>query len=286
MVEAQKSADIGMRRGQILSNLSQRQQLDLIAEGLPILVKSAGELLTASKSLGNHHRAATILTGHALEEVAKALILVDIVRCPPKLRGKRIGPMMRWFYNHLARLIYLDAQDWKPTDVNELQRYVDNHRKSHYLEGEIGEYILPNHTTWSRESVLYADIITYEDGEPMWQSPDPTYVYYDTNPWELCQALSNMGIFDRRGLDIVSIVWAQVDFDGPQNWQSARRLTHEMLVQLENANLISDNAQEQQLSLLYNLWQLPMYRIDFNYMEVDIKDLRDEQEANLSVYYS
>jgi len=51
-------------------------------------------LLAASKALVERDRAATILKGHAMEEVAKILILMDIVRCPPKLRGERVGPMM------------------------------------------------------------------------------------------------------------------------------------------------------------------------------------------------
>jgi hypothetical protein len=135
MVVAKKSADIGMKRGRTLANLPQAQQLDVIAEGLPILMKSADNLLEASKALDQYDRAATILGGHASEELAKVLILMDIVRCPPKLRGQRVGPMMGWFYDHLARLIYLDAQRWKPTDTRELQDYVDQHRKSHYLEG-------------------------------------------------------------------------------------------------------------------------------------------------------
>ena len=74
MAEATRSGDIGMRRGRMLSNLSPDKQLDLIAEGLPVLMNSAGELLNASKALGEHHRAATILEGHASEEIAKILI--------------------------------------------------------------------------------------------------------------------------------------------------------------------------------------------------------------------
>ncbi|MER9185932.1 hypothetical protein [Mesorhizobium australicum] len=51
---------------------------------------------------------------------------------------------MAWFYDHLARLLYIEAQDWRPTDLNELRTYVDQQRRSHYLEGHVGEYILPN----------------------------------------------------------------------------------------------------------------------------------------------
>jgi hypothetical protein len=190
-------------------------------------VKSAGELLAASKALGEHYRAAAILKGHAMEEITKILILVDIVRCPPNLRPSRIGPMMTWFSDHLARLIYIDAQDWKPVNIRQLQEYVDGDRKSHYLEGAGGEYIMPNSTTWSRESQLYADIVTHEDGEPMWNEPDaraPLFDYGEPSPWQVCQALRDMGAFTRPGLDIVSSVWSQTDFVDNQHWSDTERL--------------------------------------------------------------
>ncbi len=284
MVEAKKSDDIGMKRGRVLPNLPQPKQFDVIAEGLPILMKSAGDLLGASKALVEHHRAATILEGHAMEEVAKILILIDIVRCPQKLRPSRIGPLMTWFYDHLARLIYIDAQRWKPMNAKQLQEYVDDHRKSHYLEGEVGEYIMPNWTTWSRESMLYADIVTHEDGEPIWNEPDaplPLFDSYEPLPWQVCQALSAMGAFTRAGLDIVSSVWSQTDFVNNQHWEDTERLTYEMLLALEKAGLITEGAREEQAGVLYNRWQLPMYRIDFKRIEVPLAELQAEREANL-----
>ncbi|MCH7775912.1 MAG: hypothetical protein IH878_05140 [Gemmatimonadetes bacterium] len=283
MVEAKKSDDIGMKRGRVLPNLPQPKQLDVIAEGLPILMKSAGDLLGASKALVEHHRAATILEGHAMEEVAKILILIDIVRCPQKLRPSRIGPMMNWFYDHLARLIYIDAQGWKPVNAKQLQEYADDHRKSHYLEGAVGEYIMPNWTAWSRESMLYADIVAYEDGEPIWNEPDaraPSFDYYEPRPWQVCQALRDMGAFTRAGLDIVSSVWSQTDFVNDQNWGDTERLTKEMLLALEKAGLITEAAREEQVGVLYDRWQLPMYRIDFKRIEVPLAELQAERDAN------
>lgn len=284
MVVPQKSADIGMRRGRTLANLPQPHQLDVIAEGLPILMKSADDLLVASKALAEHDRAASILKGHALEEVAKVLILIDIVRCPPKLRGERVGPMMGWFYDHLARLIYLDAQSWKPTDTQELQNYVDRQRRSHYLDGYVGEYIMPNWTTWSRESLLYADMVAYEDGELTWHSPEAVITPWDQGdlgPWKVCTALRDMGAFTRAGLDVASSIWSQLNFEDSQHWRDAQRLTHEMLLGLERSKLITEAAHEDQLHILYQQWQLPMYRIDFRRLEVPLQNLRDEQEAML-----
>ncbi len=283
MAEAKGSDHIGLRRARILSNLPQPRQLDLIAEGLPILMKSAGELLAASNALTEHHRAATILEGHAMEEIAKILILMDIVRCPPKVRPSRIGPMMGWFYDHLARLIYIDAQHWKPVDAKQLQDYVDSHRRSHYLEGAVGEYIMPNWTTYSRESLLYADILTYEEGEPIWNEPDargPMVDHGEPLQWQVCRALRDMGAFNRAGLDIASTIWSQIDFVDIQHWSETERLTYEMLVALHDAKLIADVARDNQLGPLYRNWQLPMYRIDFRRIEVPLADLQAERDAN------
>jgi hypothetical protein len=284
MVEAKKSDDIGMKRGRILAKLPQPNQLDVIAEGLPILMKSAGDLLEASKALDEHHRAATILEGHAMEEVSKILILIDIVRCPPKLRSSRIGPMMNWFYDHLARLIYIDAQSWKPVNGKQLQEYVDNHRESHYLEGEFDEYILPNWTTYLRESVLYADITTDEGGEPIWNEPDatgPMFINYEPFPWQVCQALRDMGAFTRAGLDIVSSVWSQKEFVDDQHWGDMKRLSYEMLLALEKADLITGAAREEHVGVLYHRWQLPMYHIDFKRIAVPLAELQSQRDATL-----
>ena len=292
MIVPQKSKDIGMKRGRILANLNQSQQLDMIAEGLPILMKSAGELLEASKALSEHYRSAEILKGHALEEIAKILILVDIVRCPPKIRSERIGQMMTWFYDHLARLIYIDAQCWSPVDINgtaqpshSLQKYVNSERKTHYVEGFVGEYIMPNSAIWRRESLLYADIVAHDDGTLQWNEPQAYLAMElsflrDNNPrpWRVCQALHDMGAFSRKGLDIISSVWEKLDFQNDQTQEDARRLTYEMLTELEKADLISASAREEQLETLYNGWQLPMYRVDFTRIEVSLEELRAEQE--------
>lgn len=192
--------------------------------------------------------------------------------------------MMTWFYDHLARLIYIDAQSWAPVNAKQLQEYADDHRRSHYLEGAVGEYIMPNWTALSRESLLYADIVTYEDGEPIWNEPDataPMFFNYEPLPWQVCQALRDMGAFTRAGLDIVSSVWSQMEFIDEQHWGDTRRLTYEMLLDLEKAGLITEAAREEQLQALYGNWQLPMYHIDFKRIEVPLAELQAERDANL-----
>lgn len=150
MAEALKSEDIGMKRGRVLAQLTPARQLDIVAEGLPILLKSADELMTAAEALDDHSRAAAILMGQATEELSKILILMDIVRCPPKVRGGLVGQMFKWFYDHLPRLLYAEAQGWKPMTVGQLQEYLDNSRRSHDIEGFAGEFIMPKSTFLAR----------------------------------------------------------------------------------------------------------------------------------------
>jgi len=285
MAEAQKSSDIGMRRGRVIANLSLERQLDFIAEGLPILMRSAGNLLAAARSLDGHPRSASLLLGHSLEETAKILILMDIVRCPKHLRSARIGDMMKWFYDHLARLLYIEAQSWRPVHPNQLQDYLDEKRKSHYLEGYMDEYILPNWSLAQRVSQLYADIVTYEDGIPIWNEPSdgkPSFGFAgrDPAPWEVCCNLNDFGAFTREGLDIVSSAWGNVNFEGDDVPAIVtNRLTYEMAISLQEAGLLSERATEEKLMTLYRCWQLPMYHMNFTRMEVRLEDLKAQQEG-------
>lgn len=288
-VQARKSSDIGMRRGRILQNLSQSKQMDVIAEGLPVLMKSAGDLLSASRNLGERGRVAIMLQSHAAEELAKVLILVDIVRCPPKLRQSRLGTMMGWFYDHLARLIYVESQNWKPTDIKQLQDYVDDNRKSHYLEGEYGEYIFLNWTIYMRESLLYADLITHEDGTLSWNDPVvPPSIFGigEMRAWRVCQALQDMGAFTREGLDVISSIWLNTEFADVQNWSVAKELALGMLRALEKEGLISERATQEQVGTLLHDWQMPMYNVNFRKIDVPLEQLQACRDANFSAEFS
>lgn len=292
MQEVQSIKNIGMRRARALANLNPEKQFDLIAEGLPVLMQSANSLYEASAELTNHPRSAAMLKRHASEEVAKILILIDLVRCPASLRPSRVGNMTKWFYDHLARLIYIDAQSWKPMHAQQLQEYIDTNRRTHYLEGAVGEYIMPNFEVYRRESDMYADIVCEEDGTLHWN--DPQSIYRDTKmnalmfggrfeprSWLICKALQAFGAFDRKGLDLISEVWGRVDFSTTENHEDARKLAYEMACAFEKEELISEVATAEQLGHLYHEWQLPMYRMDFSPIQVSLEELQDERDRNM-----
>ena len=205
----------------LICNMPADQRLEFIAEGLPILFKSAKSLSMASRALEQFPREAEILEGHCEEECAKILILVDIIRCPKKRAAECVGPMMQWFYDHLARLIYAEAQGWKPGNARQLQEYIDRERRSHYLEGEYGEFIMPNWALFQRESSLYADVVVDEDADPVWNSPVRWRGGYSSRSFLVVEALEAFGVFTSEGLKVMAEVWGKHDV-GEVEWTLPR----------------------------------------------------------------
>ncbi|MDB5393182.1 MAG: hypothetical protein JWM91_688, partial [Rhodospirillales bacterium] len=121
MTDRAKPANIGLGGAYQLCNMSSKDRLAFIAEGLPIIFESAKSLVNAAEKLIDHPRERAVLKGHAEEEAAKILILIDVLRCPPKIVSGRIGLMIKWFYDHLARMIYANAQSWQAWRLDELQ---------------------------------------------------------------------------------------------------------------------------------------------------------------------
>jgi hypothetical protein len=262
-------------------------RITLIAEGLPILLASAHGFWSAAESLRDRPREAEVLEGFADEEAAKILILIDIIRCPKRLVAARVGPMVSWFYNHLARLLYSDAQSWRPTDVSELQSYLNEQRKGHYLEGYVGEFIMPNWGVFARESVMYADIAGHEDGSASWndpnylRQPDPAPSSFTMKPkaLETAEALHAVGAFSPRGLIALAEVWGAVEFKDTIGASASDQLIRAMLERYFAEDLPLEHACNEHVRRLRRGWQMPMYNLDFRLIEVPLADLEREREA-------
>lgn len=177
--------------------------------------------------------------------------------------------------------------------ATQLQEYIDTHRQSHYLEGSVGEYIMPNMEVFRRESDMYADIIGEEDGTLHWNDPQALYHselfrsamtgrYESPLAWRICSALHDFGAFSREGLDVVASAWEQIDFSATENWEDAKKLCCNMLCGLQESGLITEAATQEQVSVLYNDWQLPMYRMDFSPVPVSLEELQAERDTNLA----
>ena len=278
-----RASSIGLGQARRLCQMPQRERLAFIGEGLPIVLASAQGFWQAAKELDGHVREAVVLARHAEEEAAKVLILVDMVRCPAHLVASRIGTMVKWFYNHLARLIYAEAVSRKPMHVAQLQEYVDLSRRSHHVDGAVGEYIVPNSAIYNREGVLYSDIAEYEGEGATWHGPSDLIHEFSFPRWPpralaLAEAMSHLGMFSRRGLELVATVWGTVEFKEQETVSEARALTRTLVERLVDEELSSEHAEQEHAQSLFEEWPLPMYHLDLAMIEVPFDELKREQD--------
>ncbi len=264
--------------------MPERKRLHLIAEGLPVILDSAQGFWTAARQLNDHPREAKVLEGFAEEEAAKILILMDAVRCPPKLVASKLSRLIGWFYDHLARLIYAKAVTWKPMHLAQLRDYVDMQRRGHYIEGDAGEYIMPNRAVYERESRLYADVEAYQGGSLRWSSPCDSYrgnIRFDTftpPALRVAEAMEQLGLFTPKGLLATSEIWGSLEYRDKENSHDGEKLTAKLLARVHAARLILDTAQHARVETLYRQWQIPMYNLDFSLIPVTLAELEAQQE--------
>jgi hypothetical protein len=277
-----KGPDIGLRQARRLCQLDDAERLAFIAEGLPVILRSAQGFWAAAEKLQAHSREAKVLENYADEEAAKILILVDAVRCPPKLIASRLNKIVGWFYNHLARLIYAEAVSWKPTHLAQLREYVDQQRHGHYLEGHAREYIAPNWAIYQRENLLYADVEAYQDGTLEWSAPrDPPYGHFGSfrrRALLVAEAMEQVGMFTTAGLKAVSDIWGSLEYREKEDHHDGRKLTEQLLTRLHAEGLILDTAKAEHAGTLYNEWQIPMYNLEFSLIPVSLEELEAEQD--------
>ena len=247
---------IGLGQAGQLCNMTAAERLSFLSNGLPIILSSAQSLWRGSREIEEKMpREAAALRILAEEEAAKALVLMDAVRCPPSLIASRIGKIVRWFYDHLARLLYAEATWWEPAHMAELREIVDRERKAHYLDGHFGEYIMPNSWLYRRECLLYADIEAREDEEPSWSDPLQHFDAATSSPWEThvrnpllhVEALHALGVFTPTGIRATSEIWGQVDFTDEVTRMRAYELGQQLVTRLRNENLPHRDATENQV---------------------------------------
>jgi hypothetical protein len=276
-----KKLQIGQRQASRICQMSMADRLAFIAEGLPIIHASAKGFWSASVELRTMPREAEVLEGFAKEEAAKILILLDAMRCPEKLVAGKLNMLIGRFYGHLERLIYAQLAEWWCEDIARLRKAVEPLRKAHDLEGNMGEFIVPNSTLYHRESKLYADVEAYEDGTPVWNAPVghpspfgprmPAVV-------AVVEAMAACGMFTLAGLQATSQVWGQLEFKDCETLWDAERLTRQLLNRLIADGLPQESATQDHVDTLYRHWPLPMYNVDLSPVPVTLDELKAEQD--------
>jgi hypothetical protein len=264
-------------------------RLELIAEGLPILLNSAEELDHAANQLPKiSERARAILVGLAEEEAAKILVLLDVIRCP-KSKQKYISRTLRHFYDHLARLLYVEACSWCPFVFEELVKIINYQRFSHYQDGVNGpEYVFRNRLLDDRETFLYTDLVDYGNGSGLeWAVAGPRFVRYNEEEIEqgfshvpylralpLCRALSSAGAFTLEGLRSIAEIWQSLDL----NKDTSRTEINCFIEATLQAGKFAVRATDDEIDQICN-WQFPMYPLNLSEIEVTQAELEAERVA-------
>ena len=227
-----------------------------------------------------------MLQSHASEEAAKALILMDAIRCPKKLIGSQMGKLSKWWYSHLARLIYADAVHWRVNNVRELRDAVDSLRKLYdrdyteaYLDDMPEPHMAQNSYLYERESILYTDIERSNEGKFIWSDPSHTghtlmllsQHFNKPGPLQLVEAMYAVGIFKFPGINATAEIWGTKNFtDDSGSRDDNNELIRQLLFRLDDEEITDEEELERYLAangpnpenVLYELWQLPMYNLE------------------------
>ncbi|SDR15418.1 DUF2513 domain-containing protein [Pseudovibrio sp. Tun.PSC04-5.I4] len=279
--KAQKQPKIGLKNIKQLCNMPYNDRIKFIAEGLPIILKSAQSLWHASQRLSDAPREANILIGLAKEEAAKILILMDIVRCPPKLVATKVKDLTGWFLSHHERLMYVSAARCRNQTGKELQYAIDYDRQEYYLEGDFGKYIMPNAALYNRERILYADVVNYDEGKPYWNDPTISVAIlrsFKPRILVLIDALSKLGVFSHSGLKVVAEIWGNVTFSNKDTNNKSDTLARELLSHLRRDRLTSEGAEQKDVSVMHEEWPQPLYGFDLKPIKRSMSDLQEEQD--------
>lgn len=261
-----------------------------ISKGIGLIGKSVERLDQAAAVLtaSHHGQGGRVLQSLAEEEAAKALILLDAVRCPRSCQEER-GRALARFRDHLAKGIYAAAVGWRYTDLAEFRTYVDRRRKGWYLDGPNDvDWIFPNEILDSRERALYVDYvqdITEGDGDQFWMSPpsDSSFLipYRSTEPITLVRAIIDVGVQSAPGLRIVANLWRDLRVSDSTTFPEIRRRNIETLEALADAGLCGPEARPS-FGEFVNSWLPPMWSLDLREECVDLAELRRKRAKHLA----
>lgn len=254
------------RQWQQLASLPRKKMLDEIAVGLRLCLNSSNELATSADSLGEgHERARAILRLHAEEEAAKALMLIDLVRCPTSKQAER-SRLANSMCLHLPRLIYAENCCWRPADFLELRRIVDDARVGSFRDGPNGhEYSFRNRMITEREELLYVDR-TCSDGAFDWNAPtraSDLLMREGFYALERLRALTAVGDHCREGLDIIDNAWSEFYPDDTKRWlDHVAPVNKDIVYQFRVRGWLQSFRQGDIAKLLE--WPMPMYHLDLS----------------------
>ncbi|WP_327038951.1 hypothetical protein [Micromonospora maris] len=267
-------------------NLPEQRRFAVMAEGMDRLASSVAILAADAAALAGsrRHQSAAVLRCFADEEAAKILILLDVARAGWKDRTA-VEDLLRWFYRHLARGLYVQAYDGRPADLAEVRRYVNGLRAEFYLDGPTGDdWIFRNEIMAGREERLYVDYASDEDGIGRWTGPADRAAMFD-EPYrfpappsvavQLVAAMYRIGLVSHAGLEATGKVWQGLTVDDTTHWTQMRPHNVAVVERLAAKGLIPDNEEGWHAArFVCDHWSFPLYSLDLDMEKVAIAELQ------------
>ncbi len=268
-----------------IKDLCQLKDADLfkeVAEGTSLIVECANRLDAAAQKLSksDDHHAARIIGNLAEEEAAKALILIDAVRCPPA-KSKQKARTLSYFYSHLAKGIYVDVTGLSPANFAEITRHIDDAREQYYLDGPVDvDWIFPNRITQRREDDLYVGYVREGNDEAgrYWHHPiiDRLPFYWTSPAIRLIIAMQQAGMTTHEGLAVVAEVWRPVEVKLETTKDELEGLNWQTLETLESRGLLAIDDEKGNRSIRDD-WSFPLWSLCLGLRKVDRAKLREIQ---------
>ena len=263
-----------------LLQLSQTDLLTTVASGLPLIWENASSLWeeAAEMSRIGARRGSCILQTFAEEEAAKALILLDAIRCPVSFTERR-SHLVKQIDQHIGKGVYVRYYGTSPGDMAEVKRIVDSVRQGFYREGEYGEFILPNQIKAGRESLLYVSYIRNDDGTRAWIPPRDPFefeIHSHSATIRVVEALRSAGIFEVDALRVFRDYWQEIPFVDVANdvlatasealisWPKLTELNFGMLKELDKRGLLPQTVTTEYQDILIRELLFPLYPFDLS----------------------
>jgi hypothetical protein len=266
-----------------LLQLPRKERFPRISEGLGLLVEQVAALDSdlAVLAKAERWRGLDILAAQADEEAAKALILLDSVRMDPgdqEASARQLG----YFYNHLARCIYVEMVQMRPAEFAEVRGLVDMMRLSHYLDGPNDvDWIFRNQLLARREESLYVDYIHEEEGD-RWVTPASNDRFMYPPPVEpilkLVGSLHRLGALSTDGLVVVADHWSGFVLQEQTHWQEMVAINRAIVEDLVDEDIATAGVLPEDGSFVIEHWPFPMGSLDLRVRNVDISELEAERD--------
>ena len=270
-----------------LLQLSDGRLFEEVATGIRLIVDHAESLESTAVRLHaiDEHHAAAIVRALAKEELAKVLILLDLIRCPRDQQDARSKTVWA-FRDHLAKEIYANSCRWRPVDFAEVIGIVDRERRSYYLDGPNDvDWILPNYATTRRENRMYVDYvqdITVDNGEHDWVFPLPDLgrEHKDATPSSLvvARALHRVGMTTPEGLAVVADHWRGFEPQPQTTRQELSERNYESLVRVSEARQDRKVDSEDATAVCHH-WPFPLWPLELKQLKEPTREDLHRQRA-------